>query len=292
MYELIQAGENTYYIQCPAKIGIWRANETGVYLIDSGNDKDAGRKALKILNENGWRLLGILNTHSNADHVGGNRYLQNQTGCPIFAGGAEAAIIRHTVLEPALVYGGFPFRDLHHKFLMAQASDARYMDDPAFPSEIEIIPLPGHFIDMAGFRTPDDVVFLADCVMGAGTLEKYGVTFLFDIGAQLETLETVARMQAALFIPSHADATDNVRPLVRANRAKILEIADKLLDLCAPPMTFEDVLQKIFTHYHLTMSAAQYVLVGSTVRSYLAWLKDTGRLTVSYLDNRMLWQRK
>ena len=33
------------------------------------------------------------------------------------------------------------------------------------------------------------------------------------------------------------------------------------------------------------------VLVGSTVRSYLAWLKDTGRLGSLFENNMLLWQR-
>ena len=70
MYELNQVGEKTYYINCPAKIGIYKLNDTDVYLVDSGNDKDAGRKVHKILNENGWSLKGIINTHSNADQEG------------------------------------------------------------------------------------------------------------------------------------------------------------------------------------------------------------------------------
>ena len=44
MYELIQVAENTYYIQSPAKIGIVKVNNTDVCLIDSGNDKDAGKR--------------------------------------------------------------------------------------------------------------------------------------------------------------------------------------------------------------------------------------------------------
>ena len=49
MYELIQGGERTYYIDCPAKIGIYKCSENEVYIIDSGNDKDAGKRILKIL---------------------------------------------------------------------------------------------------------------------------------------------------------------------------------------------------------------------------------------------------
>ena len=291
MYELIQAGTNTFYIDCPAKIGVWRATETGVYLIDAGNDKDAGRKLRQILDANGWQLLGILNTHSNADHIGGNRYLQDKTGCPIFTTGAEAALSRYPLLEPTILYGAYPFRDLRSKFLMAQPCDARELTDPAFPQEIEIIPLPGHFVDMVGFRTPDDVVFLADCIASEATLAKYGVTFLYDIAAQLETLDTVEQLEAALFVPAHAPAAADVKALVHLNRQKTLEIADLLLELCKQPMSFEDILQAVFIRYQLTMNAAQHALVGSTVRSYLAWLKDTNRLTVTFENNYMLWQR-
>lgn len=35
MYELIQAGENTFYIDCPTKLGVFRTPQ-GAYLIDSG----------------------------------------------------------------------------------------------------------------------------------------------------------------------------------------------------------------------------------------------------------------
>ena len=89
MYELIRTGEQSYYIDCPAKIGVYVTGD-GAYLIDAGGDKDAGRRARKILDGQGWKLLGILVTHSNADHIGGCQYLQRQTGCRVFAPGIEA----------------------------------------------------------------------------------------------------------------------------------------------------------------------------------------------------------
>lgn len=291
MYELIQISEQCYYINCPAKIGVYVPDKDNVYLIDSGNDKDAGRKVRQLLDKNGWHLKAILNTHSNADHIGGNRYLQSQTGCRIYSSGIEAAFTKYPLLEPSFLYGGYPCKDLRHKFLMAQESDVTDFSHEKFPKEIEVIPLPGHFFHMAGFRMPDGVVFLADCISSRETLDKYAVSFIYDVGAYLETLDKVERMEAPMFVPAHAQASPDIRELVRYNRDKVQEIAERILSICREPVHFEKILQEVFTGYGLTMNFEQYVLAGSTVRSYLSWLKDTGRLSVTFQDNMLLWQK-
>lgn len=61
--------------------------------------------------------------------------------------------------------------------------------------------------------------------------------------------------------------------------------------LCGEPLCFEAVLQRLFTAYGLTMTWEQYVLVGSTVRSYLSWLCDTGRLEALFENNLLLWRK-
>ena len=59
MYELIQVGPRSYYIQSPAKIGLVRLDDREVCLIDSGSDKEAGRKVRQVLDANGWHLTAI-----------------------------------------------------------------------------------------------------------------------------------------------------------------------------------------------------------------------------------------
>lgn len=290
MYELNQIGAQSYYINCPAKIGIYKANDTDVYLIDSGNDKEAGRKVRKILDENNWQLKGIINTHSNADHIGGNKYLQNQTGCKIFAKGIEAAFTNDPILEPAFLYGGYPCKDLRHKFLLADKSDAVDITDNSFPKELEIIDLKGHFFDMIGIRTPDDTVFLADCISSAATLEKYQISFIYDVAEYLKTLDKIQTLEAKVFVPAHAEVTDNICELAELNRKKVYEIADKIIDDLKTPMCFEALLKKIFDDYKLTMNFEQYVLVGSTVKSYLSYLKDNGKIAVEIENNQLKWK--
>ena len=291
MYELIQVAPHTYYIQSPAKIGVVETSDGHVVLIDSGNDKEAGRKVRQHLDRQGWTLDAIYNTHSNADHIGGNAYLAKQTGCALYAPGIEAAFTQHPILEPALLYGGYPMKALRHKFLLAQESNAQPLTPEHLPAGFELIPLPGHFFDMIGLRTPDDVVFLADCLSSQTTLDKYQISYVYDVAAYLDTLERVKEMQATLFVPAHANATEDIAPLAQYNIDKVNEIAGHILDFCAAPHTFEEVLQHLFTSYDLAMTFEQYALVGSTVRNYLSWLLDSEKLSANFADNRLLWQR-
>lgn len=290
MYELIQVNNNSYYIQSPAKIGLVRLNNTDVCLIDSGSDKDAGRKVRQILDKNNWKLTAIFNTHSNADHIGGNKYLQGQTDCKIYAPGIECDFTNHTILEPAFLYGGFPPKDLRHKFILAQESKAEYLTESCLPNGMAVIPLPGHFFDMVGFRTEDNVVYLADCLSSEITLNKYQIGFIYDVAAYLDTLNMVKDMKANMFVPAHAEATNNIAPLAQINIDKVHEIADKIVSLCNEPVCFETVLQKLFIDYSLAMNFEQYALVGSTIRSYLSWLKDSERMEVLFENGQLLWR--
>lgn len=290
MYELNQVGEKTYYIESPAKMGIYKLSESEVCLIDSGNDKDAGRKVQGILAEQGLTLKFILNTHSNADHVGGNAVLQQRLNVPAYTSGFEACFNRFPILESSFLYGGYPVKELRNKFLMAPASEANDLNTFTLPKGLEILPLEGHYFGMFGVKTDDEVWFLADCVMGENILQKYHVGFIYDVAAYLSTLDKVERLEGKWFIPAHASACHDIKPLVAANRQKVLEIRERLLKWCHQPRIFEDILKLVFDEYQLTMDWNQYVLVGSTIRSYLAYLHDEDKMRTCFNNNTLLWQ--
>jgi len=290
MYELMQLTPHTYYLQSPAKIGLYVEDDGTAYLIDSGNDKEAGRKINQILKAQGWTLKAIINTHSNADHIGGNAFLQSRTGCVITGKGLENAFTQSPILEPSFLYGGFPPKPLTNKFLMAQPSEVSPMADIQLPEGFEVFPLPGHYFDMIGIRTPDDVVFLADALSGENIVAKYHINFIYDIKAYLETLDMIDTMQAKIFLPSHAEPFEDIRPLVEINRNKVLEIIELVKDLCAQPISTEELIKAVFDHYGLTMDFNQHVLVGSTLRSYLAYLLNAGCMEALFQDNRLLWR--
>ena len=173
---------------------------------------------------------------------------------------------------------------------MAQESEVCEFNDEEFPKELSVLELPGHFFDMIGVRTSDDVVFLADCVSSKMTLEKYQISFIYDVEAYLKTLDYIEGLEASVFVPAHAEVCADVTELVKINRQKVYEIAEKIQILLKEPMSFETLLKRLFDEYTLEMNFEQYVLVGSTVRSYLSWLKDRDEIDGTFQDNRLFWQ--
>ena len=289
--ELIKLGEKTYYIKNPTNIGVYKISENEVFLIDSGNDKDAGRKILKIMDEQGWTVKGIITTHSNADHIGGNKIIQDRTGCKIYATAIEKSFSENPVLEPSFLYGGYPFKDLRNKFLCAKESNVELIDNN-LPDGLEVISLKGHFFEMIGIKTDDDVYFLADSLFSEETISKYHLFFLYDVKEFLNSLEVLSSLEGKLFIPSHTEASENILELIEINKAKVMEISNKIYEICEEEKIFEEILKIIFDEYKLTMSSNQYVLIGSTIRSYLSYLYEEEKLTFEFKDNRMYWKQK
>jgi len=285
---------NTYMISSPANIGIYVQDDNAI-LIDSGNDKESGRQILRLIEEKGWKLRLIVNTHSNADHIGGNAFLQDRTGCDIAATALEAAFIANPVLEPAFLFGGYPDKEMRNKFLMAKPSRVTHIissEGDILDTQLKALGLPGHYMDMIGVITPDGVAFLADSLFSKEILQKYHLTYLYDIKAQLETLSSLRSLSADIYVPSHANQCNDIGPLIDANESKIKEIAQVIFELCSSPSTLDDVLIGLCEKYGIAMNATQYLLLSNTVKSYLSYLKTEGRVAYEFSSGRMIWEKQ
>jgi glyoxylase-like metal-dependent hydrolase (beta-lactamase superfamily II) len=295
--ELCQLGENTWVLPGAVNIGVYRVGGRAV-LIDSGNDKDAGRQVNKLLQSIPLEPELIINTHSNADHIGGNAYFQRKYGCTIAATGIEAAFIESPVLESAFLFGGYPFPALRNKFLEAPPSkvtDIIPSRGSILDTPLQAIPLAGHFFDMIGVKTPDDVVFIADSLFSEAIIEKYHIFYIYDVGGYLETLEMLTVLQASgearLFVPSHAEPAENISALIDLNRKKIGKICDDVTEACGERAGFDRVLERICSRYAIDLDPNQYVLISSTIRCYLAYLTGESRIEPVLDGGSMHWRK-
>ena len=292
---LTQLAPSTYYIPSPSNVGLYAVDGQAV-LIDSGSDKEAGRQILKILKEKNWKLSFIVNTHSNADHIGGNEFLQKRTECRIAATAMEAALTEYPVLESTILNGGFPHKRLRNKFLLAKASsvtDIISNSEQILNTPLNAVPLPGHFLDMIAVQTQDNVLFTADSIISEEILSKYHIHFLYDVKAHFETLEMLKNRKDEQFVPSHGKPVglSEFKALVDFNEHKIRENIDVVLNSTMTATTSEEILALVCGYYGIELSANQYVLIFSTVRSILSYLLDAKLLDVSYDSGQMLWRR-
>ena len=87
--ELLKLGEKTYYIKNQTNIGIYKINDKEIYLIDSGNDKEAGKKVLKIIEEQGWTGVDLSRNTPDKSTRGRNngvrKYVCPDCGCSVRA---------------------------------------------------------------------------------------------------------------------------------------------------------------------------------------------------------------
>ncbi len=286
--ELIKLTDKTYYIKNRTNIGIYLVDDKNVYLIDSGNDKDAGKKILKIIDEQNWNVLGIINTHSHADHCGGNEVIEKRTNCKIYSEGIEKDIINHPLLEASLLYGASPLKELRNKFLMAKPSNCQ---DLQLPNGLEKIDLKGHCFDMIGIKTDDDIYFIGDALADIDTIYKYHMFYIYDVQEYLNTLDFLATLKGKLFIPSHGEATSDISEKIAINRSKINEISNLICEYCIEPKTLEEIIKYLFDHYESVMNLNQYYLIGDTIKAFLSYLNANGEIGYIFKDNKMLWAK-
>lgn len=289
MFQLIQTGERTFYTGVRTLIGIYRLNETDVCVIDTGSNTEDGQKLDRLIRENGWNLKYIINTHAHIDHLGGNPYLMEQWNCPAYVTDMERVFAENEIFEPTFMYGGYPFHAMREYFRHPGEIGFRLLDEADLPEGFSIIDLPGHSVGMVGIKTPDDVWFVGDSVLNSQSLEKYQFGYLINVQEYLDTLELLKTLEGKMFIPSHGDVTEDIRPLAEGNRENIRKICLGIMEDCSEEKTFDFILKDVFDRYSIRSNPIQYAVIGSTLRGYLSYLEDQGKLKRVFRENLLYW---
>ncbi len=279
---------STWYIPGAVNIGMYCCGNDA-YLIDSGSSGETGRQVRKLLDSQGLTLKTIINTHSHADHIGGNAYLQKRFSCSVFAPNEEAPFVEDPSLEPKFLWGGRPHQGLHSKHIQASPSKVThtYQEGSVEQTPLHAVPLPGHSWSMMGIITPDDVFFCADALIFHRIIRKYPFFFLYDPKLYLETLDHLQSAAYRLYVPSHAVPDHDITELVQINRNAVLYAADCIRDLVNRHgcITLDKLTAEICSLFSITVSHIMYVLTRSTLSSYISWLTDLGDIELVYHQN-------
>jgi glyoxylase-like metal-dependent hydrolase (beta-lactamase superfamily II) len=289
-FEFRKVTEKTYYFNDTNRVLLYKIDENTVVLFDSGKNAKAGKKILDIIRENGWTLKAIYLSHSHADHMGGAAFLRSETACKVYAPEFERHLSIPTIIEPGFMYGGFPPKEMCLPFLCAEPCPTKLLTESVLPQGIEMFALPGHTFNMYGFKTDDDIYFLADAYVGSEILSKHPVSFLYDVKTYLETLDMLELKSGNYFIAAHANPSNSIHNVLSRNRENVLEVIDAIVSILKKEdCNYDQLLAKVFTHFNLVMNFIQHYLVGCIIKSYLIYLRNEGLVSTKVIDNQLLW---
>ncbi len=298
MNELVKVGERTYYISGPFHVGIYdlgTKNKDGiseVCLIDTGVDTTVARVVDKRLMEAGFTVKLIINTHYHADHCGGNNYFKNKYNCPIYSTKVNADLMSNFDICPAIIWGGKPINEILNNYFYALPAEAEDMEGKELPEGLSFVDLSGHSLSHIGVRTSDDVFFLGDAVVSNKTIDSHPLTYVYDIEEHFVTLKKLRKMEAALFIPYHAEPVKKIKALCDSNKRCMEENLQLIREICAVPRNQDEIISMFYNKRGLKLSLYKYAVEGAIVRTYLTYLYNTGEMIVKNEDNYLKWQMK
>ena len=292
-YKLVHVKGNTYYLDGAAKIGIIKntADPSQSIVVDTGLDDDAGRRLLKIMQENGMGAGTIINTHSHADHCGGNSMVKARTGCSIYASPFDKGLIEYPELEPFYLYSAYPLKQLESKFLKAKGTKVDHVLDKGKLEidgiELDIVPLPGHMPGMVGVASSDNVLFAGDSFFSPYLLEKHGIPYFTGIGEAISTLESLKHMGYDYYVPSHGDALQSAEETLNANIRVLEENIEYIAGICSSPLDREEIAAGLIGRYGISQNISQYYLTISTASAFLSHMTNNGILNTVFENNKL-----
>lgn len=282
--------KHSFFIDDVLSVGVYvLEDEKQVVLIDSGIDDAKAKKFDEVLKASGLRPVAIINTHSHADHCGGNRYFQEQyPGLDVYATDYEAHYIEIPASEPQLFScGAEAMCELRNKHLEAKPSHVtqRVPLTKETPEakvsiggvEFNLMLLPGHTPGMMGVMTPESILYVGDAFFGQDTVEKHGILFYSNIKDTLDTFLKLSEIPADGFVLYHGmyKSPTDAKDLLSAHQAKIISAARLVAGLITDGVESKEALiAQVNAHLNVRNSVVQYALTMTCVNAYLQYLQS------------------
>lgn len=291
---------NTYFLAGPTNIGIFLFKNKYTLLVDTGESKGSARQIAEKLNQRGWQIKYIFNTHEHPDHYGGNPYLgEAYSGSVFYASAQSRLFMENNFLTPMYMYGGHPPGELARYYTQGRAARVNALLE-AGPVKInderfETIALGGHAPGHTGLATRDRVCFLGDALFSPEIISKYSFPFLYDIDDQLHTMNKIASLEYDFYLLGHAPhfySYQELQEVLQINRNNLEKHLELILDLLAQPKTREGLLEEVVIMEDLELDFKEYFYLLSTLGAFLTHLTRRGEIKHQLESGRLYYFRE
>lgn len=278
-------GRTYVAVGATALMPVYKLTDTDIVLMDTGYAKLDRSALTNLIEDNGFRLRGILCSHAHFDHTGNVRYLQQRYGCQAAAQIIEAGISvnpdAYRANYVALTYGKSHEYFLEECFLadVIIPADADHVDFCG--ARFGILQLPGHSAGHIGIVTPDNVAYVGDCLIDEGQIEGAKLPTSMFIARDLESKESLRALRCPAYIIAHKQVLTDIGPLIDRNLAFILDKGQEVLDCLEDGMSFDQWIYTFCKKENVrTHNEFKFSVVERNFANFVDWLADEGRIEV------------
>ena len=292
-YKLEQLGEETLILKGSPPTLI-RLEDEVAYVVDPGYPDERGVRLKKILQNLDIKDIIVILTHSHNDHILATTQLQPSI---VYVPPAEISAIQNFKLRSFISYGFIYTKGLS---LLEAGNIEKCRELETGKSYGGFIPvsLPGHTFGHHGVLTSDNILYVSDAMFGDKLLDKVGIPFVQDHVEFLESLQKISEFSryAEKIILAHGPRikkTGDLKHILDANRARILEIKEGVLSLLQEnTLHVEEITSTLLIKYNIKVTATSLLLSLPLVKSITSELYKEGLVRPILADDVLKWRKQ
>lgn len=290
---LVRVSNNVHVLEGRTNVGVIVVEDKKCVVVDTGVGRDQGRKLINVLKSTGLEIKAVVNTHSHADHIGGNKIISERSSAVFYSSILEKPFIELPLAEVIYLYGAYPPESMRKHLI--EAEGVPVYDVSKLTTEypfLRIEELPGHSIGMIGVGV-GSVLFSADAFFPNEIIEKYVVPYHLNVQEALKTLErlnTSVLENYDVVIPSHGKILkrEEAQQLVSNNIQAITRVKNMILKNVNGGIPFNELIKRVLKDLALIpQTTINYLLTVSALKSYITWLINEGFIELSVSGNEL-----
>ena len=144
------------------------------------------------------------------------------------------------------------------------------------------IALKGHSPNQFGYRTPDDILYLGDALIGSEIVAKHPLIFTYNVTEHLNSLDKLKTLSARGYVIAHGGYVEEIETIIASNYNALMETQAIIHDLVTKcSCTFDVLHQNLSETYNLTENVSQNLLNRSVIHAHVKRLVDNGNLDLT-----------
>ncbi len=279
-------------------IPFYKINDREIIMLDCGWIKE--REGIdRILEENNFKVEGIIVSHAHIDHIGNCSHIKDKYGAVIAMPSYEALICSSPINLKAF-YGTQSLTDVIKHF-GHMVCETDIMIEPNCKSiyvcgiKFKIFHTPGHTPAHICIITPDDVAYLGDSLISRSVMEGAKMPYAFVLSEDLASKEKLYELKSSIYVSAHKGiyGIDEIENLITDNIKFYKKRGEKIWEVINERLTMEEILRKVIKEFKIPVNTEyKYYTIERMLRSYVEYLSETNKLDLVIEDGFLKYCKK